>query len=88
MVLMAIIMLIMTAPEKVITRMEPNVVTTTSKMHVWLNVESAGTKLVTPFSSPSCLLAHQCFQYRGYKPSSMPAEVVSFVIYRRSLHRK
>ena len=58
MVLMAIIMLIMTAPEKVITRMEPNVVTTTSKMHVWLNAESAGTKLVTPFSSPSCLLAH------------------------------
>ena len=48
MVPMAIIMLIMTAPEKVITRMEPNVVTMTSKMHVWLNVESAGTKLVTP----------------------------------------
>lgn len=87
MVPMAIIMLIMTAPEKVITRMEPNVVTMTSKMHVWLNVESAGTKPVTPFSSPSCLLADQCFQYRRYKPS-MPAEVVSFVIYRRSLHRK
>ena len=61
MVPMAIIMLIMTAPEKVITRMEPNVVTTTSKMHVWLNVESAGMKLVTPFSSPSCLLAHHLF---------------------------
>ena len=44
---MAIITLTMTAPERLITRMEPNVVTMISRVHLWLNVESAGMGTTT-----------------------------------------
>ena len=47
---MAIITLTMTVPERLITRMEPNVVTMISRVHLWLNVESAGME---PMLSPS-----------------------------------
>jgi len=43
---MAIITLAMTVPESLITRMEPNVVTMTSRVRLWLNVESAGMELM------------------------------------------
>ena len=48
---MAIITLTMTAPKSLITRMEPNVVTMISRVHVWLNVESAGM-VTTAIPSP------------------------------------
>ena len=37
-----IIMPTMTVPERVITWMEPNDVTMISRVHLWVNVESAG----------------------------------------------
>ena len=45
---MAIITLTMTVPESLIIRMELNVVTMISRVHPWLNVESAGMELMPP----------------------------------------